>query len=109
MATHPVGRHRESMTERTGTERAGTARYEIELGGHAADRVLRPVIDEFTIELTAEGTTRLVGEVRDSSHLNGLLAHFTSLNVEVLALRRLDRTIGTARPITSINPEREQP
>jgi hypothetical protein len=61
------------------TERTGPTRYEIEIGGHPSDRVLRPVIDEFTVELTEAGTTRLIGAIRDSSHLNGLLAHFTSL------------------------------
>ena len=93
------------------TERTGPTRYEIEIGGHASDRVLRPVIDEFTIEPTTSGTTRIVGEIRDSSHLNGLLSHFTSLNVEVIALRRIDQTPRTPRPSTSTssNPEGEQP
>lgn len=76
------------------TGRTGHTRYEIELGGHASERVLRPVIDEFTVELTEVGTTRLVGLVRDSSHLNGLLAHYTSLNIEVISLRRLDQHAG---------------
>ncbi len=93
------------------TERTGPTRYEIEIGGHASDRVLQPVIDEFTIELTTSGTTRLVGAIRDSSHLNGLLSHFTSLNVEVIALRRLDQQAGTPPPSTStsMNSEGEQP
>ena len=64
--------------------------YQIEIRGRATDRVLRPVIDEFRIELTPVGTTRLIGLIRDASHLNGLLAHFTSLNVEIVELRRLD-------------------
>jgi hypothetical protein len=80
------------------TERTGPTRYEIELGGHASERVLRPVIDEFTVELTEAGTTRLVGEVRDSSHLNGILAHFTSLNIEVVALRRLGQHTSVPSP-----------
>ena len=91
------------------TERSGPTRYEIEVGGHASDRVLRPVIDEFTVELTEAGTTRLVGAIRDSSHLNGLLAHFTSLNVEVMALRRIDQTTGAMHPTTSNGPERNRP
>jgi len=91
MATHPGERDREAMTER-----AGSTRYEIELGGHASERVLRPVIDEFTVELTEASTTRLIGDVRDPSHLSGLLAHFTSLNIEVIALRRLDQHASTA-------------
>ena len=91
------------------TERTGPTRYEIEIGGHASDRVLRPVIDEFTVELTEAGTTRLVGAIRDSSHLNGLLAHFASLNVDVLELRRLSRTTGAMPLTTPIEPERNQP
>ena len=80
------------------TERTGPSRYEIELGGHASERILRPVMDEFTVELTEAGTTRLVGDVRDSSHLNGLLAHYTSLNIEVVALRRLGQHTSAPSP-----------
>ena len=82
-------------------ERTGPTRYEIELGGHASDRLLRPVIDEFSVELTETGTTRLVGVVRDSSHLSGLLAHFSSFNVDVIAVRRLDHE--TDSPPTQAN------
>lgn len=89
------------------TERTGSTRYEIELVGHASERVLRPVIDEFTVELADAGTTRIVGHVRDSSHLSGLLAHFTSLNVEVIALRRLDHESSGQHPNTSPSPELE--
>lgn len=102
MAGHPVDRDRGVMTERT-----GPTRYEIEIRGHASDRVLRPVIDEFTLEPTEAGTTRLTGLVRDSSHLNGLLAHFTSLNVEVIGLRRLDAAPGAAIPTTHSEQERD--
>lgn len=89
------------------TERTGPTRYEIELGGHASDRVLRPVVDEFSIELTRAGTTRLVGALRDSSHLSGMLAHFTSLNVEVIALRRLDRTTSSPPPSRPASSDHE--
>ena len=65
-------------------------RYEIEIRGRATDRVLRPVVDDFRIEPTEVGTTRLIGQIRDASHLNGLLAHLTSLNVEIVELRRID-------------------
>ena len=91
------------------TDRTGPTRYEIEIGGHASDRVLRPVIDEFAIEHTEAGTTRLVGVIRDSSHLSGLLAHFTSLNVEVVALRLLDETTGAMSPTSSSQSERNLP
>jgi len=66
------------------------SRYEIELRGRPTHRVLHPIVDDFRIEATGRGTTRVVGEIRDPSHLHGLLAHFTSMNVEVVALRCLD-------------------
>ena len=75
-------------------------RYEVEIRGRATERLLRPVVDDFHIEVTERATTRLTGEIRDSSHLNGLLAHFTSMNVEVVELRRIDATEIT-------NPQKE--
>jgi hypothetical protein len=61
-------------------------------------------IDDFRIETDRDhGTTRLVGEIRDPSHLNGLLAHFTSMNVEVVGLHRL------APEPDSRDPERTPP
>jgi hypothetical protein len=89
------------------TGRTGSTRYEIEIGGHASDRVLRPVIDEFTVEPTEAGTTRLTGDVRDSSHLNGILAHLTSLNVELIGLRRLGAGSYTEIPTTPTDQERD--
>lgn len=77
------------------------SRYEIEVRGRPTHRVLHPVVDDFRIEPTGRGTTRLVGEIRDPSQLNGLLAHFTSMNVEVVALRCLD---SDAEPTPTIEP-----
>ncbi len=74
------------------------SRYEIEIRGRVTSRVLRPVVDDFTIDATRAGTTRLVGEIRDPSHLHGLLAHFSSLNVEILTLRRLDEEAAPSLP-----------
>ena len=82
MPSHPARFENQDMSE--------PSRYEIENRGRASDRVLRPVIDDFRIEPTDVGTTRLTGQIRDASHLNGLLAHFTSMNVEVVELRRID-------------------
>ena len=65
-------------------------RYEIEIRGRATERTIRPATDEFAIENTQAGNTRLTGEIRDPSHLHGLLAHFTSMNAEIVGLRRLD-------------------
>ena len=70
-------------------------RYQIEIRGRATERILRPVTDEFAIDTTPAGNTRLTGEIRDPSHLHGLLAHFTSMNAEVVSLRDLDDTSDT--------------
>jgi hypothetical protein len=77
-------------------------RYEIEIRGRADARILRPVVDDFRIETTDHGTTRIVGDVLDASHLNGLLAHFTSMNVELVELRCLDD--ATHQSATDPNP-----
>jgi hypothetical protein len=60
--------------------------YEIEIRGRASERALRPVADEFSIETTDAGNTRMIGLIRDPSHLNGILSHFTSLNIEVVRI-----------------------
>lgn len=97
MVTHPARVEHRCMPRPT--------RYEIEIRGRADERILRPVVDDFEIETTDHGSTRLVGEVLDASHLNGLLAHFTSMNVDVIELRRLERnhpdhTSPATTPIT---------
>ncbi|MFK8025075.1 MAG: hypothetical protein AB8G26_14035 [Ilumatobacter sp.] len=79
-------------------------RYEIELRGRATDRVLRPALDDFSIETTEAGNTRLTGEICDASHLNGLLAHFTSMNAEVVELRRLEPAQRETNDKSSIHP-----
>lgn len=65
-------------------------RYQIEIRGRATERILRPVTDEFAIDIIPGGDTRLTGEIRDPSHLHGLLAHFTSMNAEIVSLHRFD-------------------
>lgn len=76
-------------------------RYQIEIRGRTTERILRPVTDEFAIDTTPAGNTCLTGEIRDPSHLHGLLAHFTSMNAEVVSLRVLDDTTDTdALPTT---------
>lgn len=77
-------------------------RYQIEIRGRATERILRPVTDDLSIENTQAGNTRLTGEIRDPSHLHGLLAHFTSMNAEVVGLRRLDDGPADSEP-PSIN------
>lgn len=88
-----------------------STRYVIEIRGRATERVLRPALDDFHIEPTDVGTTLLVGEIRDASQLNGLLGHFTSMNVDVVELRRVepDRPAagGPRTPHRNNNPQKE--
>jgi hypothetical protein len=60
--------------------------YEIVLRGRASARLLRPLIDDFTLDHTTVGTTSLIGDIRDPSHLHGVLAHLTSVNAEVISI-----------------------
>jgi hypothetical protein len=60
--------------------------YEIVLRGHPSARLLRPLVDDFAIEAVADGTTRLNGIVGDPAHLHGILAHLTSVNLEIISV-----------------------
>lgn len=64
--------------------------YEIVIRGRATARLLRPLLDDFTIDHARHGVTRLVGDIGDASHLHGVLAHLTSVNVEVISIAPLD-------------------
>jgi hypothetical protein len=63
-----------------------TTTYEIVVRGRPSARLLRPLLDDFTFDRSGIGVTRLVGEVRDSSQLHGVLAHLTSVNVDVISM-----------------------
>lgn len=60
--------------------------YEIVVRGRATERLLRPLLDDFIIDDTEPGRTRLTGVIRDPSHLHGVLAHLTSVAAEVISL-----------------------
>ncbi len=60
--------------------------YEIVIRGRAGARLLRPLLDDFTIDHSSEGTTRLIGEVTDAAHLHGLYAHLASVHAEVISI-----------------------
>ncbi|MFT4865142.1 MAG: hypothetical protein ACI8RE_001330 [Ilumatobacter sp.] len=64
--------------------------YEIVLRGRPSTRLLRPLLDDFTIDLPGDDatdtTTRLIGDVCDPAHLNGVLAHLTSVNLEIISM-----------------------
>lgn len=57
--------------------------YEIVLRGRVGHRLLRPLLDDFTVDHEQHGRTRLVGEVRDPGHLHGVLVHLTAFAIEV--------------------------
>lgn len=63
-----------------------TTTYEIVLRGRASARLLRPLIDDFSVDHTVVGTTSLIGDIRDPSHLHGVLAHLTSVNAELISI-----------------------
>ncbi|GIH28544.1 hypothetical protein Aph01nite_68540 [Acrocarpospora phusangensis] len=65
-------------------------RYEIVIRGRVSERLLRPLIDDFAIDHGGDGVTRLVGIINDTSHLHGVLAHLTSVNIEVISITPLD-------------------
>ncbi|MDQ1548787.1 MAG: hypothetical protein QOD27_445 [Microbacteriaceae bacterium] len=75
---HSVRRDDRAMSEPTS--------YEIVIRGRASDRLLRPLLDDFTIDHGCDGVTRLVGDIGDPAHLHGVLAHLTSVNAEVISI-----------------------
>jgi hypothetical protein len=60
--------------------------YEIVLRGRPSTRLLRPLLDDFTIDTTTDSVTRLVGDICDPAHLHGVVAHLTSVNVELISI-----------------------
>lgn len=60
--------------------------YEIALRGNVGPRSLRPLIDDFEIIESEPGVTRLVGVIRDSSQMHGLVAHLASRGIGLLAI-----------------------
>ena len=60
--------------------------YEIVIRGNASERILDRLSDDFSIEPTPDGHTRLVGEVRDSSHLHGVINQLGSLAIEIVSI-----------------------
>jgi hypothetical protein len=63
--------------------------YEIVVQGRPSERLLRPLIDDFTVSIDADGRARLTGVLRDAAHLHGVVAHLTSVNVEIVRLAPL--------------------
>jgi hypothetical protein len=72
--------------------------YEIVIKGRASDWFLRPLLHDFSFDHTAEGVTRLIGEIRDASHLHGVVAHLTSVNAELISIAPL--ALMTPAPVS---------
>ena len=64
--------------------------YEIVIRGHARERVLGAFRDDFAIEVTDAGTTRMTGTMRDAAHLHGVVIHLTSLAIDLVSLTPLE-------------------
>ena len=79
--------------------------YEIVIRGRASPRFLRPLLDDFTFDHTSSGVTRLTGEIRDAAHLHGVMAHLTSVNVELISITPVTES---TQPPTTTQQERNQ-
>ncbi len=62
--------------------------YEIELDGNVGSRLLRPLIDDFSVVRSQSGKTRLIGSITDAAHLHGIITHLTSMNIEIISIAR---------------------
>lgn len=80
-------------------------RYEIVIRGRASASLLRPLLDDFTIDYDSDGTTHLVGEIIDPAHLHGVLTHLTSVNAELISVGPCDRP--QTDPAESDGPHRQ--
>ena len=60
--------------------------HEIVLRGRVGLRLLDPFLDDFTVAHDEAGLTRLLGVVRDPSHLHGLVAYLASINAELISI-----------------------
>lgn len=82
--------------------------YEIVIRGRVSDRLLRPLLDDFTIDHARDGVTRLVGDIGDPSHLHGVLAHLTSVNIEVISIAPLGGIpAGRAEDVQAVGQGRD--
>jgi hypothetical protein len=60
--------------------------HEIVLRGRVGRRLLDPFLDDFALDHDQDGVTRLIGAVRDPSHLHGLVAYLASINAELISV-----------------------
>ena len=62
------------------------ATYQIVIRGHATDRILGHLSDDFDIDHPQPETTQLTGVIRDPAHLHGVLLHLTSVAIEIVSV-----------------------
>lgn len=83
--------------------------YEIVIRGRANPRLLRPLLDDFSLtpsgDHTGDGVTRLTGEIRDAAHLHGVVAHLTSVSVELISITPINQS---TQPPTTVQQERNE-
>lgn len=80
--------------------------YEIVVRGRPGERLLRPLLDDFTGDVAPDGNLRLTGVIRDASHLHGVVAHLTSVNVEIVRLGPASTDGATDHPDPHLPNER---
>ena len=80
--------------------------FEIVIRGRATARLLRPMLDDFIFEHPSDGNTHLIGVVRDAAHLHGVVSHLTSVNVELISIVPVDRSVrGLSLPGFTPTPD----
>ena len=77
-----------------------TNTYEIVIRGRATARFLRPLLDDFAVDHSIKGLTRLTGDVRDAAHLHGIVAQLTAVGAELISIG----PITPAAPQTITHP-----
>lgn len=70
--------------------------HEIVLRGRVGRRLLGPFLDDFSVDHSPAGATRLVGKVHDPSHLHGLVAYLASINAELISITSVLPTSPTS-------------
>lgn len=81
--------------------------YRIEIRGRLSDRILGPYALEFVVSRSSS-TTVLTGEVRDASHLHGIVSDLTSLGLELVSVAQIPTSgpepghdVDESRPLES--------
>jgi hypothetical protein len=72
--------------------------HEIVLRGRLGGHLLGPFADDFAVDHDEPGVTRLVGSIRDASHLHGLVAFLASINAELISITPVTTTCDTRSP-----------